>query len=144
MSGPMGLYIYCLAPAMLIQKTILFIGFLFAANTNAIAADDPCKEGEKGSYRSYAECGQNKFEKSESELNKVYKNLISALQDDPERKTLTIKSQRAWLLYRKGSCEFWSGLLTYHMPWCLITITDQRTAELTHMYLCLTEGGNEC
>jgi uncharacterized protein YecT (DUF1311 family) len=44
------------------------------------------------------------YKKADKELNKVYKQLISLLDD--EEKQLLIKAEREWLKYRDSHCAF--------------------------------------
>jgi uncharacterized protein YecT (DUF1311 family) len=106
--------------------------------------DDGCKGADSGSYLAIASCGDNRFAKSDAELNAIYKQFMVALKGDTPRRKLIIESQRAWLVYREKSCEFWHGVLSYEVGGCKAAITNNRIEELKHMHGCYVEGGNEC
>lgn len=126
--------------AFLTAAVVLLAPYMAFANP----PDDGCKGTDSGSYLAIARCGDSRFGKSEGELNDIYKRLTVALKDDPPRRRLIIESQRAWLVYREKSCEFWHGVLSYEVGGCKAAITDNRIEELKHMYGCYVEGGNEC
>lgn len=79
------------------------------------------------------------YEATDFMLNKAYQQLLSTLSTD--RRKMLIKSQRAWLKYRDLNSDFISSVyeggsmqpLIYTQA--LIEITNNRTAELTKMYL---------
>ena len=119
---------------------VLLFPFMAFANP----PDDGCKGADNGSYLAIARCGDSRLAKSDAELNAIYKQFRVALKDDAPRRKLLIESQRAWLVYREKSCEFWHGVLSYEVGSCKAAITGNRIEELKHMHGCYVEGGNEC
>jgi uncharacterized protein YecT (DUF1311 family) len=108
------------------------------------APDHGCTNADSGRYSDISLCGKSQSEKVDAELNKTYNQLLDVLRDDLPRRKLLVESQRAWLVYRDKSCEFWTGVLSYQFSWCRFGITDHRLTDLDHMHACLVEGAGEC
>jgi len=89
-------------------------------------------------------CLSKIYEKSDAELNAVYRSILKGFSDysNPNRHVEDLrKTERRWIAYRDAQCK-----AQYHLfegatggpieeLGCLIKMTDQRTAELKQVYL---------
>jgi uncharacterized protein YecT (DUF1311 family) len=115
------------------MKLLVLIMLLFvAATSTAQTQKDPCK-GE--TTFEMKQCAGNRYLRADEELNKVYRQLMSKL-DDEGWKTSLKTAQQAWLKYRDTHCEF-EGYLniggTIHpivVADCMTSVTTARTKEL--------------
>jgi uncharacterized protein YecT (DUF1311 family) len=90
-------------------------------------------------------CAKNNFEESDKSMTVAYRNLAGALSAGD--KTILLKTQRAWILYKQATCQ---GAYDATFPgeeagidkWtCLNEITRARKHELE--YLSSGVGGDE-
>lgn len=91
-------------------------------------------------------CGQLELDKSDVELNRVYKSVLNSfdkiiknktnISDKSKLKQSLIESQRFWLKYRDADCStiyiFWlDGTIRNQMYLgCMLSKTEQRIKEL--------------
>ena len=84
-------------------------------------------------------CASKQYKDADAELNRVYKIVMSALDDD-EQKSLLRKAQLAWLQYRDANAEYQADLYRggsiapQIKLQCLADMTKARTAELKLTY----------
>ena len=97
---------------------------------------DPCANAQ--TTAEIAECAGKEYKKADSELNKVYRQLMEKL-DDPGHKSALKESEVAWLKYRDSNCDFESylnrGGTIYPIvnTGCRTRMTQARTSELKEM-----------
>lgn len=63
---------------------------------------DPCEGDTTADMR---ECAGKKYRQADDELNRVYRLLVSKLNDEGHKTSLK-KAQQAWLRYRDTNCDF--------------------------------------
>ncbi|HHW4403914.1 lysozyme inhibitor LprI family protein [Aeromonas hydrophila] len=86
---------------------MIMLGYFFASS---IAMFD-ARQCENLDLTAKFKCVETLYNKSDAELNKVYKNLFSYLQNDyegigePRTKYLKL-AQRDWIKFRDSSCNF--------------------------------------
>jgi len=94
---------------------------------------DPCVDGETTADMKM--CSARKYKEADDELNKVYRALMSKL-DDEGHKTSLKTAQQAWLKYRDSNCDFESYLnrggtiYSVVVSGCMTSMTNSRTKEL--------------
>lgn len=122
---------------MKISALAAFIILCFLMATNALAQNqqtpDPCDNAQ--STVDMGNCAGEEYKKADAELNSVYKQLMSSLEDR-EYEALLKTAQQAWLKYRDAHCDFEAfenrGGTIYPVMHrsCLTTMTKARTKEL--------------
>ena len=81
------------------------------------------------------DCAGKEYQKTDAELNAVYKQLMASLSDREHQASLRA-AQQAWLKYRDANCEFEAfenrGGTIYPLVYtsCLAAVTRARTKEL--------------
>lgn len=94
-------------------------------------------------------CAQKAFEKSDGELNKLYKQIQTRLKDDADTTKLLVTAQRAWIAFRDGECSFSSSMVAQGTVYpfvqnsCLDGLTQNRIKDLNG-YLSCEEGDMSC
>lgn len=94
-------------------------------------------------------CAQKAFEKSDGELNKLYKQIETRLKDDADTTKLLVTAQRAWVAFRDGECSFSSSMVAQGTVYpfvqnsCLDGLTQNRIKDL-NSYLSCEEGDMSC
>ncbi len=94
-------------------------------------------------------CAQKSFQKSDTELNKLYKQIETRLKDDADTTKLLVTAQRAWVAFRDGECSFSSSMVAdgsvhpFVMNSCLEGLTQNRIKDLNG-YLSCEEGDMSC
>jgi uncharacterized protein YecT (DUF1311 family) len=94
-------------------------------------------------------CSQKAFEKSDGELNKLYKQIQTRLKDDADTTKLLVTAQRAWIAFRDGECSFSSSMVAQGTVYpfvqnsCLDGLTQNRIKDLNG-YLSCEEGDMSC
>jgi uncharacterized protein YecT (DUF1311 family) len=94
---------------------------------------DPCANAQTTSEM--RDCAGKEYKQADAELNKVYKQLMSKLDDEGHQAALK-SAQQAWIRYRDTNCEYESYLNrggTIHSvvyTGCLTRMTKERTTEL--------------
>ena len=93
---------------------------------------DPCK-GE--TTFEMKQCSAKKYKQADDELNKVYQQLMSKLDDEGHKSSLK-KAQLAWLKYRDTNCDFESylnrggSIYSVVVTECMTSMTISRTKQL--------------
>jgi uncharacterized protein YecT (DUF1311 family) len=96
-------------------------------------SQDPCANAQTTSEM--RDCAGKEYKQADAELNKVYKQLMSKLEDEGHQAALK-SAQQAWIRYRDTNCEY-EGYLNrggtiYSVvhTGCLTRMTKERTTEL--------------
>ena len=107
--------------------------FVVAVVSNAqTQKTDPCKGDTTYEMR---QCAARRYKQADDELNRVYRNLISKLDNEGHQTSLKT-AQQAWLKYRDSHCEFESYLnrggtiYPVVLTECMTSVTAARTKEL--------------
>ena len=94
---------------------------------------DPCANAQ--STAEMRDCAGREYKKVDDELNRVYRQLMSRLDDEGHKGALKA-AQQVWIKYRDANCDFESYLnrggtiepvVRYN---CLTWMTESRTKEL--------------
>lgn len=94
---------------------------------------DPCTDGE--TTAEMKQCAAKKYKQADDELNRVYRQLMSKLDDEGHRTSLKT-AQQAWLKYRDNNCDFESYLnrggtiYSVVVTDCMTSMTTSRTKEM--------------
>ena len=100
------------------------------------AKDGPCQEPSSGYEET--KCFADAAKKSDSELNQMYRRVLSVVDGDERVKLQT--AQRLWIQFRDANCEaehvLYSGGSAAPMVKfaCVEAVTRHRTEELKEMY----------
>ena len=79
----------------------LIVWLLFCMAVPHSFADNGCTNPQTTYDRTY--CMAKLFIEADTEMGKVYKDLMKALK--PEQKTKLVQAQRHWILFRNNACE---------------------------------------
>jgi len=119
------------------MKTMKFLSpVLLLSVTTPVALQaqrDPCKDGD--TTFEMKQCSAKKYKQADDELNKVYQQLMSKL-DDEGHKTALKNAQVAWLKYRDSNCDFESylnrggSIYSVIVTECKTSMTASRTREM--------------
>ena len=107
--------------------------FVIVAGGHQTQKRDPCTEGETTVEMKM--CATRKYKQADDELNKVYRELLSKL-DDAGHKASLKTAQQAWLKYRDSNCDFESflnrggSIYSVVVSDCMTSMTNSRTKEL--------------
>ena len=96
---------------------------VMVAGVSQSQQNDPCK-GE--TTFEMKRCAARKYKEADDELNKVYRDLMSKLENEGHKTSLKT-AQQAWLKYRDSHCVF----VSYLYEGCTlypVVLTDCRTA----------------
>ncbi len=118
------------------MKTMKFLSSVLllsvTAPVNPQAQRDPCKGDTTYEMK---QCSGSKYKQADDELNKVYQQLLSKLDDEGHKASLKT-AQLAWLKYRDTNCDF-EGYLNRGgtiypivIAECMTTMTTSRTKQL--------------
>jgi uncharacterized protein YecT (DUF1311 family) len=130
---------------MALRLVILSSAAALALLSSAYAED--CQNA--GSQRELNSCANAAYEKSDAELNALYKQVTSRLKDDANQAKRLVAAQRAWIAFRDAECAFVSAPTTggsinsMVQANCRDRITSVRVNELKS-YLQCTEGDVTC
>lgn len=97
---------------------------------------DPCEDAQ--TTVEMRDCAGKEYEAADAELNKVYRQLMSKLDDEGHKMALK-EAQLAWIKYRDANCDFESylnrGGTIYPIvnAGCRTGMTVNRTRELQEM-----------
>lgn len=125
------------------MKTLTMV-LLFAVGVSSATAQVRDKCHEPSEHTVIEQCGWEKFDRTEAELNTTYKRLYGELKSRNDELQRLVTAQKAWLQYRQKTCEFWSSRVQFLAPYCWVKLTQTRIEEIVHMYECETEGGGKC
>jgi len=94
-------------------------------------------------------CASNANQKSDKQLNDLYRQIVGLLAGDRAALELFNSAQRAWTVFRDSECKFVGsayeggsiqGMVVSN---CLRTLTDLRVEDFRRFVAC-EEGGNDC
>ena len=94
---------------------------------------DPCANAK--TTPEMRDCAGKEYKQADAELNQVYKQLMSKLED-PGHQAALKSAQQIWIKYRDTNCEYESylnrGGTMYSVvnTGCLTRMTKERTTEL--------------
>ena len=112
----------------------------------AVQADDCANASTQSAMN---ECAGKQYKQADSQLNALYKQINSRLQDSPDSKKRLVSAQRAWVAFRDAECSFAAsgveGGSVYPMIYsgCLAELTEKRVAAFKN-YLDCQEGDLSC
>lgn len=113
---------------------------------SAAHADD-CQDAQDQATMN--ECAAKSYKASDTELNKLYREIEHRLADDPDTRKLLVSAQRAWVAFRDAECAFSAsgvaGGSAYPMiqTMCLDELTQKRVEDFRR-YLSCEEGDLSC
>jgi uncharacterized protein YecT (DUF1311 family) len=93
---------------------------------------DPCKGETTAEMK---QCAAKEYKQADDELNRVYRQLLSKLDDEGHRSALKT-AQQAWLKYRDSNCDFESylnrggSIYSVVVTDCMTSMTISRTKEM--------------
>ena len=129
----------CVQVPFLLEESMTTMKFLSLALVLPIstsvrpqAQKDPCNGDTTFEMK---QCSAKKFKQADDELNKVYRQLMSKL-DDEGHKTSLKTAQLAWLNYRDTNCDFESylnrggSIYSVVVTECRTSMTTSRTRQL--------------
>lgn len=126
---------------ILTLSTSIIVSFFIALSSFAQKPEkkDPCeKANESGITVDLVECSLKQLAEADTELNKVYRQLVSRLGDKTwEMKLRT--AQQAWIKYRDANCDYVSefsgggSASGFEYNFCLADMTTARAKELHEM-----------
>ena len=97
---------------------------------------DPCDNAQTQAEMNA--CQAREYKKADADLNAVYKQLMTKIDDEGERTSLKA-AQLAWIKFRDADCEFEAyqnkGGTIYPLIYdgCLTTLTRARTKQLREL-----------
>ena len=111
-----------------------FVMALAGAQALAFPKDSNCDlPDERAAYA----CVYDSYKLWDKSLNKEYKAALARI--DPDRRSLLIKAQRFWVLYRDANCAVGYAhggtVSTYLGNQCLLDMTRDRTKELHVLHI---------
>ena len=89
------------------------------------------------------------YSEADKKLNKLYKQYIKKLDDDPNLKSKFIAAQRAWIKYKESDCDFQAkqteggSINSEIIGYCLTEHTINRIKKLEYYNTC-EEGDLSC
>ena len=107
--------------------------FVIVASGHQTQKRDPCMDGETTAEMKM--CASRKYKQADDELNKVYRELMSKLDNEGHKASLKT-TQQAWLKYRDSNCDFESylnrggSIYSVVVSDCMTSMTNSRTKEL--------------
>jgi uncharacterized protein YecT (DUF1311 family) len=95
------------------------------------------------------QCVHDAYTKSDAELNKLFQQIKSRLEDNADIAKLLVPAQRAWIAYRDAECDFSSSAVEGGSIYPVIATTcrdklTQRRIEDFKSYLSCDEGDLAC
>ena len=99
--------------------------------------------------RTMNDCADKSYEKSDAELNALYKLIKQRLKNDTDTTKLLVAAQRAWVSFRDAECKFStltvSGGSVYPMIYsgCVYRLTRNRIDDFKGYLMC-EEGNLSC
>jgi uncharacterized protein YecT (DUF1311 family) len=117
----------------IVSLGVLLLVAVSGGNLRGQKPNDPCVNGET-TYE-MKQCAAKQYRQADDELNKVYRQLMSKL-DDEGHKTALKTAQQAWLKYRDTNCDFESylnrggSIYSVVVTSCMTSMTTARTKEM--------------
>ena len=112
-----------------------------------LAQADDCAQA--ADQRTMNACAAKDYQRSDAQLNALYRQISERLKNNPEGKSALLTAQRAWLGFRDAECRFAASGVTggsvYPMihNQCLADVTAKRV-EAFKTYLKCQEGDLSC
>jgi uncharacterized protein YecT (DUF1311 family) len=118
-----------------IAGALMFLCFSLALSGHSQKQEtqDPCANAQ--TTVEMRDCAGREYKKADDELNRVYRQLMSKLDDEGHKGALR-SAQQAWIKYRDANCDFESYLnrggtiepvVRYN---CMSSMTESRTKDL--------------
>ncbi|MGF6176895.1 lysozyme inhibitor LprI family protein [Ensifer sp. 4252] len=129
------------------MKISLLTAALVLATSTSALADQNC--GDLTNQTDMNICAGKAYEKSDAELNSLYKQIETRLKDDADTTKLLVAAQRAWVAFRDAECNFSSSTVAggsvypFISSSCLDGMTQIRIENLKG-YLKCTDGDLDC
>lgn len=129
------------------MKVLLLTGMLILATSTLAFADQNCSE--RASQPEINDCVEKAFQKSDDELNKLYKQIETRLTEDADKNKLLVNAQKAWISFRDAECNFSSSgviggtIYPTIVSTCLDRMTQRRIRDFRG-YLKCAEGDLDC
>lgn len=129
------------------MKCVLLTVASFVVSLSAAQADQCMEHAED--QATMTSCAAQAYQKSDSELNKLFHEIELRLADDVDAQHLLRGSERAWIAFRDAECSFAAsgveGGSAYPMAHdlCMNDLTQKRVDEL-RQYLTCEEGDLNC
>ena len=120
---------------------------VLAANPLSIAHAEDCSNATTQTEMNA--CANKAYEKSDAELNALYKQILTRLKNDTDATQRLVSAQRAWIAFRDAECTFVTSPSTggsvYSMAlsYCRERLTRARVNDLMS-YLRCGEGDVMC
>jgi uncharacterized protein YecT (DUF1311 family) len=120
---------------------------VLAANPLSIAHAEDCSNAKTQTEINL--CANQAYEKSDAELNALYKQILKRLKNDTAATRRLVSAQRAWIAFRDAECTFVAspsrGGSVYPMvlSYCHERLTRARVNDLKS-YLRCEEGDVMC
>ena len=127
---------------MMMRNPMLAFLLVVGASSAMAQLRDKCHEPSE--HTVIEQCGWERFDQTEAELNTTYKRLYAELKERKDELRRLVSAQKSWLQYRQLTCEFWDSRVKFNVPYCMIKLTQNRIDEIVHMYECESEGGGKC
>jgi len=133
------------------MRRLLFLALValtpaFLAPVSMARADDCANAMDQATMN---ECANKAYQKSDAQLNTLYKQIRQRLKGDGEATKLFVVAQRAWVAFRDAECKFStsgvSGGSIYPTVYagCLDRLTKARVDDFK-TYLACQEGDLSC
>jgi uncharacterized protein YecT (DUF1311 family) len=123
-----------------------FLAPTFLAPASVARADDCANAMDQATMN---ECANKAYQKSDAQLNALYKQIRQRLKGDGDATKLFVAAQRAWVAFRDAACKFStsgvSGGSIYPTVYagCLDRLTKARVDDFK-TYLACQEGDLSC
>jgi uncharacterized protein YecT (DUF1311 family) len=127
-------------------RLIVLLAAAALTMSSSVRAED-CQNA--ASQRELNNCANAAYEKSDAELNALYKQVTARLKDDAKQTKLLVAAQRAWIAFRDAECAFVGeptadgSVNPLVRANCLDRITSARVNDLKS-YLQCAEGDVSC
>ena len=128
-------------------RTAILSAVLILGSQTLAFAQDKCANPDD--QQTTTECADLSFNKSDKQLNDIYKQIEGRLSDDADTRKLLGQAQRAWIKFRDAECDFKSSASAggtarpMIVAICEDGITQSRIKDL-QAYLKCEEGALDC
>jgi uncharacterized protein YecT (DUF1311 family) len=131
------------------MRAITLIVALAMASTAAVARAGAKCETLNGNQVQLNQCYGAEFKRPDTELNRLYREIVDRLRGDADGLQSLAAAQKAWVRYRDAECAFATnrsvGGSVYPMilAGCLATLTQERIGDFKR-YLACQQGDLDC
>jgi uncharacterized protein YecT (DUF1311 family) len=87
----------------LLLSAVTFLPLLAGGALSSYAAEN-CKD--TSTQAAITECAVQSYERTDAELNRLYKEINKRLKKDKDAQKLLVNTQRSWIAYRDSECKF--------------------------------------